>query len=472
MTASNATLAFHGAARTVTGSKYLLTLDKDRTLIDAGLFQGIRELRRLNWREPGFDPKELDRVVLTHTHIDHIGFLPRLVRLGFNGPVYSTPATVELAQLLLLDAAHLQEEDADYANRKGFSKHVPAEPLFTTADAKETLKMMQPLDFDQWHQLTPALRILYGSAGHILGSAHMAARLDLGGRHLRVTFSGDVGRYDVPLHRDPIPPEPCDVLICESTYGNREHDTTPISTQLAESLNHCFRKRGTALIPAFAVGRSQAMTLVLREMMENGDIPEVPIHIDSPMAVDATRIYSRFLNSNNVDEDLVAEGRSKLMPPNLTLHRSTKESKQLNTTKGPRIIISASGMLAGGRVLHHLARLASDRQNLVILAGYQAAGTRGRRLLDGEPSIRVHGRDVPIRCQVISLHGLSGHADRSELLRWLRSGNLEPSRTFLTHGEAESAMSLAHTLRRELHWKVSVPSLDDEVDLTRFLRAC
>ncbi len=467
--AKKATLSFHGAARTVTGSKYLLNIDGDRTLVDAGLFQGLRQLRRMNWHEPQFDVRSIDRIVLTHCHIDHIGYLPRLVRLGYDGPVYATPGTVELARLLLLDAAHIQEEDAEFANREGFSKHTPAEPLYNTRDAKEALKLLEPLAFDDWHYLSPAMRVRYRSAGHILGSAHAHFRLDLGGRHARITFSGDVGRFDVPLHRDPMPPDPCDVLICESTYGNRDHDTTPVSVQLAETLNRCFRKRGTVLIPAFAVGRSQALTLVLRDMMDDGDIPEVPIHIDSPMAVDATRIYSRFLNPHNVDEELVEEGKSGLLPPNLTLHKSVNDSKQLNSARGPRVIISASGMLAGGRVLHHLKRLAPKRDNLVVLAGYQAAGTRGRRLLDGDPTVRIHGGDVPIHCEVMSLHGLSGHADRGELMQWLQSGELAPKRTFLTHGDVESAMSFAHTLRRTWNWKVSVPSLHDRVDLHRFV---
>ncbi len=467
MTRPQASLAFHGAARVVTGSKYLLDVGGDRTLIDAGLFQGLRELRRLNWRQLPFDVQSLDRILITHAHIDHIGFLPRLVHLGYEGPVYATPSTIELAELLLLDAAHLQEEDARYANREGFSKHSPAKPLFDTSDAKAALKLLQPLAFDTRHDLGPVLQVRCASAGHILGSAHLALKLDLGGRHLRVTFSGDVGRFDAPLHRDPEPPAACDVLICESTYGDRDHDDTPVAEQLAGPLNRCFQRRGTALIPAFAVGRSQVMTMVLRQMMDEGFIPEVPIHIDSPMAVAATHIYARFLNPDNVDQEVVEEGRGSILPGNLTLHRTVNESKQLNGARGPRIILSASGMLAGGRVLHHLKRLAPDRDNLIVLAGYQAAGTRGRRLLEGEPTIRVHGEDIPTHCEVMSLHGLSGHADRSELKRWLQSGELAPGRTYLTHGEAESAMALADDLRRELAWKVSVPYLDDVVDLQR-----
>lgn len=467
MGSAQATLAFHGAARVVTGSKYLLSVDDDHTLIDAGLFQGLRELRRMNWRPLPFDLDSVDRIVITHAHIDHIGYLPRLARLGYDRPVYVTPGTLDLADLLLLDAAHIQEEDARYANKEGYSKHDPAEPLYDTGDAKAALKLLQPLDYGKWHELSPAIKVRYASAGHILGSAHLALKLNLGGRSLRLTFSGDVGRYDAPLHRDPAPPEPCDVLICESTYGDRDHDTTPVAEQLADAMNQCFRRRGTVLIPAFAVGRSQVMTLVLREMMDNGDIPEVPIHIDSPMAVEATHTYARYLNPSNVDEEVVEAGRSSIMPGNLTLHRTVNESKQLNSAKGPRVILSASGMLAGGRVLHHLKRIAPDGDNLIVLAGFQAAGTRGRRLLDGEPTVRVHGRDVLMRCEVMSLHGLSGHADRSELKRWLRSGDLAPDRTYLTHGETESAMALAHDLRREFDWKVSVPCMDEVVDLER-----
>jgi len=460
-----AKLAFHGAARTVTGSKYLVTVGDEQTLVDAGLFQGLKKLRQLNWEEPTFRPHELARILLTHTHIDHIGYLPRLVRHGFRGPIFATSPTVDLARLLLVDSARIQEEDADYANRKGFSKHSPAEPLYTVKNAKATLELFERVEYHQWMDAGRGLRARYQGAGHILGSASIEIEVD-GGKGVRsVVFSGDIGRYDSPLHPDPEPRPDSDLLIMESTYGNRDHDTTSIGDQLSEALIETFERRGIVLIPAFAVGRSQQMALVLRELMRQKRIPEVPIHIDSPMAVDATRIYGRHLNADNVDEDLISNGQQRLFPGTVELHRSVQDSKRLNDRGGPRIIISASGMLVGGRVLHHLKRLVPEDRNLVVMAGYQAAGTRGRKLLEGHPTLRIHGRDIPIRCECIALHGLSGHGDRGEMMRWLRTSKSAPERVFLTHGEPEASMAFAQAIRRELGWRTSVPRMGDEIDI-------
>lgn len=464
-------LSFHGAARTVTGSRYLLTVEGDdrpsRTLVDAGLFQGFKELRELNWRPSPFDPKQIDRVLLTHAHIDHSGALPRLVREGLDCPIYCTSSTYELAQLLLPDSAKLHEEDAEYANRKGYSKHRPALPLYTVEDAKRALDLFETVELGKELELGDGLRARFHNAGHILGATSISLRLEsqAGRPGGTIVWSGDVGRYGVPLHLDPDPIPACDVLICESTYGDRTHDSTALEDQLLEPLLDTFERRGIVLIPAFAVGRSQLVTFVLRELMESGRLPEVPVHIDSPMAVDATSIYSRHLDEHHLDAEVFADGRGRLFPRKVSLHRSVAQSKKLNDASGPRIIVSASGMLTGGRVLHHLRRLVSDRRNLVILAGYQAAGTRGRKLLEGAPTIRMHGRDVPVRAEVMALHGLSAHADSDELVRWLRSGEASPRRVFFTHGEPEAAYTFARRVRRELGWRTSVPDLDDVVEL-------
>ncbi len=440
-----ATLAFHGAAGTVTGSKSLLEAAGRSVLVDCGMFQGLKELRERNWAPPAFDVRALDHVLLTHVHIDHIGWLPRLVREGYDGPVHCTAPSRELAEMMLLDAAKLQEEDAEYANRKGFSKHAPALPLFDEGDARRAVALLRAAPYGQWRDLGGGARARFRNAGHILGSAMAEVRCPQDGRELSVVFSGDVGRYDVPLHVDPDPRPVCDALVIESTYGDREHDATPVAEQVRAAFSRAFARRGTVLIPAFALGRTQQVALILRRLMDAGELPEVPIHVDSPMAAEATQVYSRHLHDHNLDDDVAAPGVDRLFPRKVKFHRTRDESKHLNDLPGPRIVISASGMLAGGRVLHHLARRLPDPDCLVCLIGYQAAGTRGRALLEGAGSLRVHGRDVPRRAEVLAVHGLSAHAGRSELLRWADTAP-PPRQVFVTHGEPESSRALADAL--------------------------
>jgi metallo-beta-lactamase family protein len=460
-------LGFHGAARTVTGSRYLLEGASRRTVIDVGLFQGFKSLRELNWREPPFLPSSVDRVLLTHAHIDHIGALPRLVKQGFDGPVYCTHATRKLARILLLDSAKLHEEDARYANKKGFSKHTPALPLYDTGDAKAALELFEVVERDAWLELDDGARARFHGAGHILGATHIEVQLERGGT---LVFSGDIGRYGMPLDLDPQPRPSCSVLVCESTYGDRDHDEeVPIEEQLRRPIAACLARGGTVLIPAFAVGRSQQLTLILRRLITAGELPEVPLHIDSPMAVDATRVYSQHLDEHHLDPDVFEDGRSVLFPNDVELCRSSGDSKRLNGLAGPRIIISASGMLSGGRVLHHLRRLAPDRKNLVIIAGFQAPGTRGRALLEGQPTVRVHGIEVPIHAQVESIHGLSAHGDRSELQRWIESADDLPKKVFLTHGEPEAAFAFEQRLESRLGLDVAVPEMDETVVLDQWL---
>lgn len=461
-------LTFHGAAGTVTGSRHLLEAAGRRLLIDCGMFQGLKELRERNWAAPGFDPGFLDDLVLTHAHIDHTGWTPRLMQYGFKGPIHATPATAELLELMLLDAAHLQEEDAAFANKKGFSKHDPAEPLYTTVDALAALKKVRPLGYGRWRALSPQVRFRFRDTGHILGAAFVEVRIAGAGAsagaanegELTIVFSGDVGRYGVPLHVDPQPLPACDVLVVESTYGDRRHERTPVLAQIREAFRLTVHKRGTVLIPAFAVGRAQQVALILRELMEDGDLAEIPIHIDSPMAVDATAIYSRHLRDGSLDEGL--GGGGALFPRRVTLHRTVHESKMLSAMEGPRVVIAASGMMTGGRILHHLVKRLPDPHNLVLLSGYQAVGTRGRLLQDGARTLRMHGQNVPVGARVGTIEGLSSHADADELMRWAGACPRPPRRVFVVHGEGDGPTALAARLRAA--WpgaEVAVPALGD-----------
>jgi metallo-beta-lactamase family protein len=455
------TLAFHGAAGTVTGSRFLLDSGEARILVDCGQFQGLKELRLRNWEKPPFNQRELEAVVLTHAHIDHSGMLPRLVKEGFRGAIYATPATADLAEVLLLDAARLQEEDAEYANRKGFSKHRPALPLFTVEDARHALSLFRPLPYGRALAL-PGMTVRLHNAGHILGAAY--AEVEMTRHSHTLVFSGDLGRYDVPLHRDPEPLPACDTLVLESTYGDREHDHEPLLDQLEGAVSRTLARGGIVLIPAFAVARAQLLTLLLGRLIGAGRIPKVPVHIDSPMAIDATEIYRRYANEVHLDEEISGRRGGDLFPETVRFHRTVDESRALNDLRGPRIIISSSGMLSGGRVLHHLRRLGPDPANLILLAGYQAAGTRGRALLEGARFVRVHGGDVEVRARVLNLDGLSAHADRGELLRWVSSGERQPETVFLVHGEPDACVKLKAALARSVA-QVTIPRLGQRFEL-------
>lgn len=435
-------LEFHGAAGTVTGSKFLLTVRDTRILVDCGMFQGLKALRLKNWEPPAFNPKQLDAVLLTHAHVDHSGYLPRLVREGYRGRILCTPATADVAAVLLMDAARLQEEDAEYAARKGFSKHRPPLPLYTEADATRAIGRFQRVEFDRAVSVGDA-RVQFRIAGHILGSSWIRLEFQHGGRAHRLVFSGDLGRPAMPVIADPEPLDGCDTLVLESTYGDRRHDHRPLDDQLAEAMLPTLERRGTVLIPAFAVGRSQTMLHLIRELIAAGRLPPVPVHLDSPMAVEVTRLYARYRGTDELDGDWASPDNR--VP--VQLHSTVMESKRLNEAAGPRIIVSSSGMLAGGRVLHHLARLAPQPENLILLPGYQAVGTRGRTLAEGGRIVRVHGRDVAVRAQVAQLEGFSAHADMDELVAWTRASEPAPRTIFLVHGESESVDHLATTLQ-------------------------
>ena len=448
-------IAFHGGAGTVTGSRHLVSSGDERVLVDCGLYQGLKQLRLKNWEPCPFDPVALPFVVLTHTHIDHIGWLPRLVKEGFRGAVVCTPPTKDLAQLMLLDAARLQEEDADYFNRKGLSKHKPALPLYETADAEKALTMFTTRPYGTWTELTDRISFRFLQAGHLLGSALVHMKVKENSAEVSLLFSGDLGRFGVPLNPDPDPPPAADYLLVESTYGNRLHPADSLFDQVERVVKDTMKRRGIMVVPAFAVGRAQQIIYVLEVLMEQGRLPKLPIHLDSPMAVDATRIYRAYPE--------LTEARGELKAPNVELHKSVEESRRLNDLKGPAILISSSGMLAGGRILHHLKRLLPDARHTVVLIGYQAAGTRGRALQEGARSIKIHGEQVPVAAHIEDLCGFSGHADANEILRWLSQLPRAPRRIFLTHGEPEAASALAGRITAEKGWSTEVAELHSTV---------
>ncbi|MBA2962286.1 MULTISPECIES: MBL fold metallo-hydrolase [Ramlibacter] len=440
-------LTFLGAAGTVTGSKYLLEHEGRRLLVDCGLFQGLKVLRLRN-REPlPLDAAAIDAVVLTHAHIDHSGYLPALARQGFRGPVYSTPATRDLAGLMLPDAGHLQEEDAAYDNRHGLSKHRPALPLYTEEDARQSLRLFQPRPFHEDFEPIPGVRLRFTRAGHILGAASVHVAWDGG----TVLFSGDLGRDDDVLMRPPEAPPAADHVLVESTYGDRRHVEADTATVLAGIVARTAARGGIVVVPAFAVGRAQALLHLLHELKQEGRIPDLPVFLNSPMAADATEIYHRHRAEHRLDDQQSA-GMCRVA----RIVNSVEESERLNRLRVPAVIISASGMATGGRVVHHLKAFAPDARNTILLAGYQAAGTRGAALAGGASQLRIHGEDVPVRAEVTSLGSISAHADRAELLAWLGRLPRPPRRVFVTHGEPVAADSLRQAIEERHGWPCTV----------------
>jgi metallo-beta-lactamase family protein len=457
-------LSFHGAAETVTGSKYLLEADGAKVLFDCGLFQGLKALRERNWQRFPFAPENVDAVVLTHAHIDHVGCLPRFVKLGFGGPVYSTPATESLADLLLLDSAHNQEDDAGYANRKGFSKHQPALPLYDASDVQRTMALFRTVHRDRWFSPAEPIWVRYHDTGHLLGSCMIEVEIRQPQKTTRILFSGDVGRYDAPLYFDPQQPPACDYLICESTYGNREHPPIDVLDQLAQVVNEAVARGGMMVVASFAVGRAQQLIYLLQILIDQQRIPKIPVFLDSPMAVSGMNVYRFYASEHDLSEGLAVRSDFSFQFDCLTLSRTANESKQLNSRRGPGVIISSSGMMTGGRILHHLRQRLPDARNTIVLGGFMAAGTRGRALQEGAKWLRVFGADVPVRAAVVEISSLSGHAGHSELRRWLEP-LATPRQAFITHGELASATAFAEELRRERGWNTKVPKMDETVAL-------
>ncbi len=456
-----------GAGRCVTGSKYLLTWKRFAALVDCGLFQGPAANRRRNWRPLPYPAHRLGAVVLTHAHIDHAGYLPRLCRQGYTGPVYCTKPTLALLRVLLPDAAHIQEEEARYANRAGYSKHTPALPLFRTADARAALRLLRPIPFDTWTELHPGVRFRYRRQGHILGAAAVElATKASGGDRWTLYFSGDVGRYGVPILREPEPYPGSDVLFLESTYGNRLHPSRDPREALADEIQASLGRGGVTLIPAFAVDRTQELLYMLHELMVDSEIPEIPIWLDSPMGIEATALYTRAIAEHDVEmRQFFAEQVNPIFPPTLQVTPTSSESRKLNQLDGPAIIISASGMATGGRILHHLKLRLPDPANTVVFVGYQAEGTKGRRLVDGEKEVRIHGEWVPVRAHVCQVSGLSAHADADELLLWMSQRERDPGRVVLVHGEYTVQQEFAARLAEELGWQTEIPDLGEQLHL-------
>lgn len=453
-------LRFLGAAGTVTGSKHLITFEGRRVLLDCGLFQGEKALRERNWRTPPVPPSEIDAIVLSHAHIDHTGALPLYVKYGFRGPIYCTSATADLTRILLPDAAHIQEEEAERANRRGYSKHHPALPLFTNEDAERALKLLEVRNFRQEFSVIDGVRATYRRAGHILGSAHIDVKLGNAGAS-RLVFSGDIGRWDRPILRDPELVDGADVLLLESTYGDRLHPPDR-AAELQRVVNEGAGRGGAIVVPAFAVGRAQELLWMLRELEEAKKIPELPIFVDSPMAVNATDIYCRHPEDHDIEMSRLTSGtHCPFWSSRVKATKSTEESKAINEQKGSMIIISASGMATGGRVLHHLRRRLPDPKTTVLLAGFQAPGTRGRSLQDGAKELKMYGEMVPVRAKIESMSGLSAHGDQAELLRWLRGFERAPRQVYLVHGEPKSALVLAGVIQEKFGWKAR-PAVDLE----------
>ena len=449
-------LTFLGATGTVTGSKYLVAAGDCRILVDCGLFQGLKQLRLRNWEPLPVDPGSVDAVVLTHAHIDHSGYLPLFVRNGFRGKVYCSSATRDLCEILLPDSARLQEEEADYANRRGFSKHSPALPLYTQQDAQQCLLRLVVLDFNKDFDLGSGVVLRLAHAGHILGSAFVG--LKHGGVDL--LFSGDVGRLRDPVMLAPSAMRRADYLVLESTYGDRLHDPADPLVQLAAIINRTVERGGVIIVPTFAVGRAQELLYYLYVLKTEHRIADVPVYLNSPMAVDATRIFLA-----HRDEHRLTAEQCKAMFSSVRIVNTPDESKHLNTRDGPMIILAGSVMATGGRVVHHLKAFAPDPRNTILFAGFQAAGTRGAAMLNGAESVKIHGEYVPVRAEVKILSNLSAHADAAELLEWLDHFEAAPRQIFVTHGEPVAADALRHRIEERKGWRCKVPDYREQVDL-------
>lgn len=453
---STPTLQFLGGADTVTGSRFLVEYDSKRILVDCGMFQGYKVLRERNRAPFPIAPHSIDAVVLTHAHLDHTGYVPALVRDGFRGPVYATPGTADLAGIMLPDSGYLAEEEAKHAARHRYTKHDAPLPLYTVADAERSLEQFVRVDFDAPRELGRGIRFTFIPAGHILGAA--GVRLELGDRSVR--FTGDLGRRHDPIMHAPRPLEHANVLVTESTYGNRLHPDENPEDILADVVTRVVRRGGVVLIPAFAVGRTETVLYHLSRLLAAGRIPNVPVFLNSPMAINASEIYQRYPQEHRIDAH-----QMRRMYELATLVRTVDESKLLNLRGGPMIILSASGMITGGRILHHIAAYGADRRNAIILTGYQAGGTRGSALLGGAESLRIFGEDVPIRAEVVAVDGMSAHADADELFNWIAAVDRPPDMIYPVHGERDSADALRARIKQRLDWPARVPEHLERVDI-------
>ncbi|MFI5114299.1 MAG: MBL fold metallo-hydrolase RNA specificity domain-containing protein [Terriglobales bacterium] len=473
-------IQFLGAAGTVTGSKHLINTAYDssgkqgfQVLIDCGLFQGPKEWRERNWQDTPVPAREIDAVVLTHAHLDHCGWIPRLVKEGFRGPIYATPATIDLCSVVLPDSGHLQEEDAEFYNKKKISKHDPALPLYTLEEAQDCLQYFKPVAVEATTQLSPELSVRFVRAAHILGSTMAEITLKTDGQTRRLLFTGDIGRVrdsevapGKVVHSGPQEGESADVLVMESTYGNRQHPDTDPRPELARLIRDTVARGGSVIVPAFAVERTQKFVFILKELMESGQIPRIPVYCDSPMAIKAVEIFIKHSEEYTPQTaDLIKKYGSPVEWPGFTFALTAEQSKKINDSHYPSIIISSSGMVTGGRILHHLAQRLPDPKNLVIFIGFQAPGTRGAIIKGGAPEVKIFGGFVPIRAQVAALEQFSDHADPPELLEWLRTFKNRPGVTYLVHGEPAASSQLRDLMKKDLGWNVQVAEYMERVEV-------
>lgn len=455
-------ITFHGAADTVTGSRHLLRTAGKQILVDCGLFQGPRVIRERNWHAFPVPPEQLDAVVLTHAHLDHTGFLPRLVKQGYRGRIWCTPATMDLLHIMLRDSARLQEEEAEHANRKRWSRHHPALPLYDVEDAERCLKLLEPVTYRTPFEPVPGVRFHYEPAGHILGSAFAFAETEAG----TVLFSGDLGRYHQSIIPDPTPVKRADYLLVESTYGDRDHQKVDVLDFLERLVKRAAQERSFILSPSFAIGRTQELLYLLNKLWSEGRAPEIPVWVDSPMAVSAVPLFLKYPEEHDLEMSaLMDRDRNPLEGPNVRFVHSREESKSLNDRKGPGMIIAGSGMANGGRIRHHLLNRISNPTTTVLFVGYQGEGTPGRALLEGAEDFRAFGWEVPVRARMERIDALSAHADRSEILHWLGQFEEAPRRTFLVHGEPQARQALEQKIRAELGWNTHRPEFHEEVTL-------
>ncbi len=449
-------LSFLGATETVTGSRYLIESNGKRILIDCGLFQGYKNLRLKNWQEFPVPPDTIDMVLITHAHLDHSGYVPALVKHGFRGQVLMSTGTAELCEIMWRDSAHLLEEEAERANRKGYTKHKPAKPLYNQDDVERALDLVRTVHFDKEVELASGIHAKFIHAGHILGAAQL--QLNVNGKVIH--FSGDMGRTNDPLLNPPADLAECDILVTESTYGDRTHPNIDPELELKPILKEVLERGGTVVIPAFAVGRTQALTLHTYRLMQRGEIPTVPIFVNSPMAENVTAMYQRHQEEHriNLEEFEAMYSVAKMV-------HSVEESKELNDRRGAKIIIAASGMMTGGRVLHHVIAYGADPKNAIVISGYQAGGTRGRLLAEGEKTLRIFGKDVEIRAEVFQLQTLSGHADADELIAWMKTAPKPPTQTYVTHGEPTASDRMRFRIESELGWSARAPFDREVIDI-------
>jgi metallo-beta-lactamase family protein len=463
-----AKITFLGAAGTVTGSKYLVEAGGKRLLIDCGLFEGSHELQQRNWEKFAVDPATINWILLTHAHIDHTGYLPRVVRYGYRGPIYANGATHELCTLLLADSAHLQEEEARFAAKKKYSRHDPPLPLYTTEEALQALRQFHEVPRADAFTISPQFSVRPHNAGHILGASWLELTITENGKQTLVVFSGDVGRYNTPILDDPESPSRADFVLCESTYGDRDHPAGNIADILADVVNGTAKRGGALVIPAFAVDRTQLLMYYLRQLEDQQRIPRLPVYVDSPMAISVTGLYAAHPEDHKLEFQR-EESNGNHDPLNLQgvhMTRSVEDSKKINDVVSPCIIISASGMATGGRILHHLARRLPDSRSTVLIVGYQAEGSRGRALLDGAKYVRIFGEEVPVKANVVDMGQLSAHAGKSELLRWLSGFQAPPRQAFLVHGEPPALESLRDAVVKQFQWNVTIPAYLQSFDLS------